>query len=625
MWTKTGSVFWTILLIAPAVMAGDNALRLSATVDRETVYLMEQFYYQLTIEGASRSFPEPRFAGFEGFKIVGGPSTSSQFQFINGKVSNSVVYTYVLQAQKEGKWTLPPVSINLEGKSYQSNSVTVEVITTNAPAAQTQQQESGNEAGNIPKDRVSELFLWASVDQEEPFVGQPIRVSYEVYTLVPISELGVKQSPSYTGFWTEDVVLPKNPTLYKKQIYGKEYSVAKVNEVVLYPTVTGELVIDPLTMGFAVQVRGRDPFDDFFGGSPFGSRLGPSMMRQQEEVRSSQALKINIKPLPGEGRPADFSGAVGNFEMTAKVDKPSVQVGEGIVVKVKLSGNQGLKTLPAPKFADLPGFKSFEPKTGEISFVPGREGWKMRDFDYILVPHQEGDFTIPAISYNFFDPESKAYKATQTAAIPIHVNPGLPGSEQPALVSSGGEIKLLGTAIRYIKTNVRITSYVPPYRTVWFLIILILPLPVVPATIIYGRHRRRMQGDEAYARSFIAKTESVKRFASARKAFENQDLNGAVDETAAAFAGYLGNRLNLPVAGMTLRLIEEQLSKRHMPEDQIGKIADLWKKLETARFSPLKPAAESIQGMIGEGESIINRLEAMKLKKIKQKLLKESR
>ena len=604
----------TALLLLSAHLCCAENIKLSAVVDSQSVYLFDRLTYQLTVESSSRSLPEPTIVFPEGLKIQGVPRTSSQIQIINGSFSNSKIYTYVLSAIKEGAWTIPPASIVLKGKAVKSNPIPIKIV--KYEAAKGDGSEASDE--NIPRQKMQDMFLWAKVSNLEPFVGEAIDVTFNVYTRLKITNYTLQQPPSFSGFWVEEVDLPKNPKVTRKVVNGVEYSVATIHEVRLYPTVSGELIIDPLNMIFAVENQQKDPFDQFFN-SPLNSQFRSSFFRgTQQEVRASQALSLNVKPLPSKSVPPSFQGAVGDFMIEAEIDKDTVQAGEAAIIRITLSGTHNLKTITMPAFPPLDGFKVFEPKAEEVIDHPIKAGWKQRTYEYIIVPHQSGDFEIPGVEFSFFNPSEEKYKTITTKAFQLHVNSGVGSSGTFTVSKNNANIELLGKDIRYIKTSVTVKSYKPAYFTSLFWFFILLPIPVIPVILIYGSHHRKLMGDRAYARSYRAKSFSQKRFQTAKERIISNQLDLALDETARAFQGYLADRLNLLGGSLNLNSILHELRQRNIDIDTCRKISDYWNLLETARFAPGIPTSDEVNQFTERGIQIVDMLEELKLKKQKK-------
>ena len=617
MWKKTGK--WTICLLALALFAceigsardSDDVLKVTARVDRTTVDLYERIALEVVVEGPARSLPAPSGLQLEGLKLVGGPQTSTQVQMANGAWSSRLSYTYELRAEKEGSWTIGPIPIPFHGKTYSSNPVTIIVKKPEAPPAQ-----SGVDSdSNVPNDRQSDLFVWATVSNPDPFVGQPVEVTYELFTRVRVVNFEPERIPEFSGFIVEDMELPERPVVTNRTLNGKEYATAVVHRAILYPTTAGEVTLEPFAVKFAVEVRGRDPFDDFFQ-SPFGPPGRSSLFSQhQQEIRQSQAVSLHVRPLPAADKPESFSGAVGAFELSASAGKTSVQVGEAVVIEATLTGQHGLKLLSIPPAASLPQFKSYEPKAGDIVPNPARPGWSMRTVEYIYVPFEQGQFEIPGIEFSYFDPDASSYKTLRTDPIAVVINPGPSGEGMPVMArDQRGEIRLLGKDIRYIKTNATIRAHVEPYRTAWFWGSVVFPFPVIPAVVVLNRRRRKLLDDQGYARAIRARGESAKRLARARSLHAQVSLRECLDETAGAFRGYLSDRFNRPPASISPDVIRDTLSAYGVEAARIESVLGIWETLASARFSPVIPEPDSIARLLERVSECLDDLEKIRWK-----------
>lgn len=611
MLTKTGKLILCAVIVwilgSGAGIAKDagDAIKVTARVDRTTVGLFERIALEIIVEGPARSLPAPAGLQLEGLKIVAGPQSSTQVQMANGSWSSRLSHVYELRAEKEGTWTIPPVTVAFQGRTYQSNPIAVVVKPPDTQAAQPGiESDSG-----IPNDRLTDLFVWATVSNMEPFVGQPLEIVYELYTRVKVVNYEIERIPEFSGFISEEYPVPERPAVTNKRLNNLDYATAVVHRVTLYPTVPGEVTLEPFAMKFAVEVRGKDPMDEFFN-SPFGPMGRNSFFSQhQQEIRQSQALRIQVKSLPSEGKPDTFSGAVGQFELSGSLDKSVAQVGEAIIMKATLTGNHGLKMLTIPPGPTLPQFKCYEPKAGDVLSNPGKPGWSMRTFEYILVPFESGQFEIPGIEFSYFDPETGLYQTLRNEPSSVTVNPG-PGGDGITLMThdGGGEIKLLGKDIRYIKTGTRINSYIEPYRTGWFWGSIAFPIPLIPVALMIGRHRRKLLEDDGYARSVRARGESTKRLAKARSLLNDSTIRECLDELAAAFRGYLSDRFNRTPASISVSVIQDELQKHGFDAARIEQVTSLWETLESARFSPAVSGSAEIGTMI---ENVSVQLDAL--------------
>jgi len=286
--------FILTLVLSSAGYAFSADVTLKATVDKTRVGLNDRFVYTIEVSGESTSLPKPNFPSFESFTILSGPNTSTNIQFINGAMSSSNTYTFYLRPQKEGKFSIPEATLDVDDETISSNSIEITVV--KGSSAPQPQQES-------PKSRKDEdllgenLYLKAFVDKSTVYQSQQILIEYKLYFRVDVRSYNIEKLPTNTGFWMEEFKLPSQPRVGNEIINGINYRVATLRKVALFPTRSGEISIEPMTISLDAVVkqkrRSRSIFDDFFD-DPFGRTVKTSV--------SSQPLKIKVKPLPQAGK-----------------------------------------------------------------------------------------------------------------------------------------------------------------------------------------------------------------------------------------------------------------------------------------------------------------------------------
>jgi len=605
----------TLLLLFLLPVSTFAAVSLTSRVDRNRITVYDRITYVLTLETDSRNAPDPLAPDFNGFKVLGPPRTSTQFSWVNGQTTNTRSYSYSLQAKAEGEYVIGPAKVTIRGQVYQS---TPQKIFVSKPG-KASSNSTGADNLTFGNKNPGNLFIRAVVDKDVLYVGEPLTVSYFLYTRVQIRDYGFSEQPDYKGFWVEQVELPDQPSLNQRMINGVQYGEAKIHEVVLYPTVTGDLTIPPVTMILKVQSRDRDPF----GGFPSSFRSG--FFGTRRETRSSQAIEINVKPLPQQTKPDDFSGSVGNFRIEAEINNTEVKTGEAIIVRVTLKGKHGLQTVSPPLAPELDQFKLFEPKSEEIIPDTANPGWMKKTWEYIMVPHQPGTYTIPSFTFSYFNPAKADYEQLKTRSFPIKVDVA-PGSGMIIQTGSGKkEIQLLNLDIRYIKTGGKLNVWTAPYKRSWFLAVMILPFIVVPVIFVINRRLQRLEEDTGFARTVRARSVSGKRFAVAQKHLGEDNLGEALDDAAAAFARYLSDRLGMPAGGITLNDVFDELNSRVVDDSLKENIRLSWEKLETARYAPVNNSRENVTELIQDVQKLVDCIEKEKLKKQRGKKQKRGR
>ncbi len=602
------SLFVFIVIHCLVTVVAAQTITVTSNVDRNRVMVFERINYTVKVESDSRRVPDPIPPEFTGFRLIGAPRTSSQFSWVNGQISNIRTFIYTLEAREPGEHIIQSARVETRDGVIRSAPVSVTVL---SPGDSSDRETSSHQHSGMSgiRDR-GNLFLEVVTDNDNPFTGEAVRVSWYVYTRVNIRDYGIQEEPEYHGFWVEQVLQPRQVQMQTRNMDGVEYGEAKIHEVIVYPTVSGELIIPPLVMAFQIQDRQRDPFDQFFS-SPFQS----GMFGTRQVTVSSRPKALNVRSLPETGQPSDFSGGVGEFHLDASINTDRVTAGEAIIVSVTLSGNHGLQTISAPRAPSIQSFRVFDPKPGEITQSTKFSGWKSRTFDYVFVPLTAGEFQLPGITFSYFNTATESYQILKTELFNVIVDAAPGDMFRIATRNNGRELRLMNVDIRYIKTGSGITHYIPAYKTVWFAAFLLMPILVAPVVLLTDYRKRRLEGDSLLAREIRAKSAAAKRFLIARKACFNQDTDCALDTIAQAFALYLADRLGLPEGGITLRRVIDAMNAKQIDSSIVNQVKDYWETVESARYSPIKPTLETVETLTDTGQKLVVKLEKVKFAK----------
>ncbi|MBR0323531.1 MAG: protein BatD [Bacteroidales bacterium] len=376
------------------------------TICKKQVSVGEQFQVSYELNGDGKDFKTPNFTNFE---IIGGPftSTSSSVQIINGSVSrtNTQTFSFHLRAIKEGVFTIPSASVTVDKKKITSEPCEINVI---ASASGSSSYNGATNNTNISKNNTTakEVFLKATPNKKKVYQGEQILLTYNIYYTIPISQLSVSKSPSYSGFWTKDITendgsLQQSSTV----IDGQQYNVATIQEIVLFPQKTGNLIIDPLDLTCLAQIRqqrkrtqGYDPFEDFFGDI-----MGTSYTNVRKDIKS-QPITIEVEPLPTANKPESFQGAVGQFTFTSKIDKSELKVNEAFTLTLTVSGKGNIELLELPKPVFPPDFEVYDPKISTTVKNNALGIYGSKKGEYIIIPRVSGDFTLDDIEFSYFNP-----------------------------------------------------------------------------------------------------------------------------------------------------------------------------------------------------------------------------
>jgi len=586
----------TAFVCASGVLAQDLSFR--AYVDKTEVTLEDQITLTIEVSG-KRNLPDPELPLIEDFEVYSsGRSTS--FSFVNGKVSSSVIYNYTMVPKKEGQFYIGAVTLKYQGQTYQTQPIKIVV---KAGRALTRKIPSGGEIKGEALAGGGELFLQSKLDKKEAFVGEQITLNLKFYTSVRLLDQPQLTSPSYTGFWVEELSPQKQ---YYQVIEGKRYLVNEIKKA-LFATASGEFTVEPFELKVTVEGRGRrrDPFsifdDDFFG-----------FARGREVRLKSDPLSVKILALPQIGELPNFAGAVGSFKISLGADTTKVEMNQPITMRIKVSGVGNIKTIGSPRFPELPDFRHYSSGSSENVNNRSERISGSKIFEEVFIPKSPGKFSFPAIKYTFFNPETRAY---ETVATKPFVVTSLPSTQPLVAEVPGVSYSEIGAGIKdllYLKTKLS-----PPskpgalYRQAWFLALQLLPLGFLAFCWIYSNRKERLNADIAYARERRAKRVSAKRFKAARRLLSAERPSDFYAEITNALGGYLGDKFNLPAAGLTSQMVEQKMRSRGAPSETIAEVKSLLQDCDFARFAPTSDNPVRREELLRRAQELIDNLEEL--------------
>ena len=437
-----------MLLTLPLLLAAQG-VTFVASVDKNTVAVDEQFTLEFTLNGGGMgSGSIPKLPDLSKFMVLSGPNQSSSVQIVNGSVSSSVTYSYVVQPREAGKFTLGAATIETGGKQFSSQPIEITVV---KGAAKPKQSAAAGQTTDSNVQVGDNLFLRATVDRSRVYLGEQVTVTFKVYTRVRITNYTIEKLPAMTGFWGEELAVPQQISLTTEVVNGKQYQSGLLKKVALFPTQSGTLEINPLEIVCQVQMQNRkrsnDFFDQFFN-DPFFNNVATSNVNIK-----SPAVRITVLPLPKNDVPASFKGAVGKFNLNASVSSARVKTNEPLSLKATIGGSGNIKILEAPNLEVSNDFEKYDPKVNETIDRSGNVVNGSKTFEWLLVPRYPGQKRIPALEFSYFDPSKGKYVALKSGAIDLTVEKG--SAEAPQITSgiSKEDVKLLSQDIRFIKTN----------------------------------------------------------------------------------------------------------------------------------------------------------------------------
>ena len=524
----------------------------------------------------------------DAFDVLMGPSTSTQssFQMVNGHTSSStsVTYTYILSATKNGSFTIPAAHASVHGKTVHSNELHIKVSGT---AQQGRSNGGGQPSQGGGQMRAAgshisgnDLFIKVSANKSRVHEQEPILLTYKVYTLVDLTSLSGKM-PDLKSFYTREVPLPQEKSFKIESLNGRPYRTVTWQQYVMFPQTTGKLEIPSITYDGMVVLQNRnvDPFEAFFNG-------GSGYVEVKKEIKAP-GLTITVDPLPA--RPTNFSGGVGTFNLSAQLDKTEVKANNPVNLRIVVSGSGNLKLIKQP-VVNLPkDFDQYDAKIEDKTKLTtnGIEGSMV--YDMLIVPRHQGKYDIPPVEFTYFDIQSNSYKTLRSQPFTLNVAKG-DGSSSVSSYSSE-ELKQLNQDIRYIKTdNTRLRAVDEFFfGSTFYWISLAVLLAVFISLFIIFRHRAIENANISKMRGKRANKVAVRRLRIADKLLKAGKQSEFYDEVLRALWGYVGDKLNMPVAQLSRENISQQFSERGVDEATLSQFLGALDECEYARYAPGDP------------------------------------
>ena len=581
----------------------------TAEADPNPVGLNEQLTLTIKISGPAGGAETPQLPVIEGLKLEAGPSIARSFQWINGQASSSQNFSYVFEPQKEGTLRIPPLPIKLGGKIFQTKELYVRVVkdaSLGQHAAPRRRSpfsifdDMGLDEDSPFRDhtpRRDDLITMAEVDKKTVYLGEQIILAYKVLSLIPVVQVELKESPPLTGFWSEEVTLPKSPDAKNRVLNGKRYVEYVVKKQVLFPTRSGVIEIPPSTFDLLVRTS----------GSSF------AFPNQAVVLRKTTPLSINVNPLPESGKPVDFGGAVGEFRLESSVDKNKTVPGDAINLRIRLSGAGNFRTITEFPLPDLPGFKIYSSKSRDGVAIRNDLLQGSKTWEYVIVPQAPGEETIPQLRFAYFSLAAKRYVENQAPGIQVAVGQGGGNSGestfglsllQQSVVKRGSDISYLKIPAGALSDHSRHL-----YQSNWVFGILLFPLVFNLGLLVHARQQARLREDLKGYRSRRAGKVAEKRLALARKCLRMDQLGQFHSILLESITEYLRDKFNLPRIEITSqqirRFMEEHNWEPQLIEDSIRVLEDC----NFARYAPVQLDKPGLETLFEKARDVVIRIE----------------
>jgi hypothetical protein len=559
-----------------------------AKVSKKQLGINERLRVDFTMNTDGDNFEPP---SFENFTVVGGPSQSINNSWINGVRSFSKSYSYFLAPKKRGEFTIGQATIEIDGKTYKTLPVKITVT------AAIDKPKDPNDPNYIASEKI---HLVAEISNGNPYLNEAITVVYKLYVA---QNTGVRNwreidSPRYNDFWSQNIDV-KGIDIKQGTYNGEDYRYVVLRKTVLYPQKTGKLTIEPLSLDITVEVPSnrRDVF-------------GRSFMSTVNRTVASRNRVINVKPLPENGKPENFSGAVGSFDFKVTTNKESLKATEALELKVSVSGKGNLKLFRLPKPTLPSALEVYEPEHSEKvnTRTSGMQG-TISD-SYTVVPNFQGSYPIPKVSFSYFDLKTKQYKTLTSERLIIEVNEG-PQSAGSTNNTPGDLTENIIPAnlnsFNSFKTSTKFQPIIsePFFNSNLFWFLLLGPFLLIPFIMFVVKRRTTRALDVTGNK--IRKTNRLARkyLSDAKKSLgQKEQFYNALER---ALHNYLKSKLRLETSEFNKEKIEELLGNKNINSATLEGFISLLTSCELARYTPLSTV--DMQNDYKKAAGVINDLD----------------
>ena len=531
-----------------------------ATVSKNHLGANERLRIEFSMNKDGDNFVAPNF---QGFTVVMGPSQSISRSWINGVSSFSKTYIYILQPNSKGNFTIQPASIEIDGRTYKTNPIQITVsAAVNNPSIDRTSRDIAND----------NIFLLAEVSKANPYLSEAVSVTYRLYVggEVALSELRGVNVPKYANFWSQDINFPE----YKIEnctYQGRQYRCIVVKKVVLYPQKVGNITLDPFTLEATLNVPTSQR--DFFGRP---------MYEQVRRRITSGGKTLEVRNLPEEGKPENFSGAVGEFSFDVNASKHTLKAGESLQLKVQVlgSGNLKLFEMPKPTFPSSLEVYSPEQKEDINTSLAGMRGHVEQA--YTIVPQYKGKYPISGLSFSYFNPNTGKYVTLKTDDIWIDVTDG-PISENKRMDNEQGNL-----SEKQFKGVQSYANLQPKNKTLFFgsvpyYLCLLLPLCIIPIVLLLWYVKQKREGDIQGTKARLANRLAKKYLSEAKQKLN--DKSTFYEALERALHNYLKAKLKIETSEMSKEKITDLLLEKHAEASTVNSFIQLLSNCEIHRYS----------------------------------------
>ena len=550
-----------------------SQVNFTTKLSKDRLGLNERVKIEFTVDKDGDNFIPPKF---DNFRVVGGPSQSIRNSWINGKKSYSKTYSYFLSPIEKGSFEIGQASIEVDDEIYKT--LPVRVTVTSAVDIPTDPNDP-----NYLADK--NIHLVAEVSNKNPFLNEAISVSYKLYVSpdTGVNNWRELEAPRYADFWSNNIDI-KSLNVQNGTFKGKPYRYVVLRRTLLYPQKTGELKIEPLTLDISVQVPSNRR--DFFG-----NLISSSV----NKTVSSGSSIIDVKSLPIDNKPKDFSGAVGSFSFEIKSDKKELLTDEAFQLSLIVSGDGNFNLFEDPKISLPNSLEVYEPEKISNISVRARGIKGNINNKYTVVPINPGKYTIPETKFSFFNPVSAEYKTIYSDPIFIDVDGAYNSSSGSSDISEKNrtnKIQLLENQFSSFKTKTKFSNVNDSifFNSNYFWILFIIPFIICFIIIISSKILRNYKSKKVDELK-VARILTNKLLVDSKALIGNKEkFYESIDK---ALTTYLKTKLNLKNSEFKNEIINIKLQEMNLDKESIGLLFEILENCQLARYTPLNIDAMS--------------------------------
>ena len=584
---KTSFLSFLFLLAALGFYSSTFAqasFSVEATVSENTIFTGERLQLNVTISGDFSEVQRPNLPDFPGFELLSKtPSTSRNVSYSNGVTRSSYTYSYTLVAQDKGKYKIPAIPIGVDGEQFKTDPIDVTITDRNEAA-------TDETADNQP-----DIYLRLNISDTRPVLGQQLLAKVVLYFKEGLEVSSYQPIPGWKaeGFWKEELENGERPQVQSTIINGLRYRAAPLLQFALFPTKTGKLTISPYEIRVSVRSASQrgDPFSSFFGG--FGTN-------QRQLELETEPVSVNVSSLP-EKPDANYIGAVGTFRIDRDIKTADATVGESIEIETTISGTGNITLISKPEYNFPDGLEVYQPQENSSINRKNQQISGNKTYTDVVIARKPGSFTIPETTLAYFNPNANKYITETLPAKTFSVAPNpnaVAGRDQPGTLS--------------VQPVTGLANWVTQQENVlwgywWFWAGLITPMVALAVAYWQKTYHEKMNTDRNFARSKKATTLAKERLEQALEHSKNGHIKEAYNALQKALTGFIGDRLGLPEAGLSIEQYVAALEEQQVNGDLVKNVRMLLNKCATINYAP-NASHDYLKSHVGLAQSIIEKL-----------------